>query len=355
MTMSSIVNRTRQARAGIVGLLALLLMLLCCPSFAEDTSSGPNNRLRDRPPPLDEPTVVRAQLFLLDITNIDDADTRFDVDVFVELSWFDPRLAIPVELRDSRRRQFALEDVWTPSEAVLNDRGLVPRLADIVEVDDAGNVLLKQRYFGSLHAKMAFQQFPFDRQVLPIDLISYDYSPEEISYSSDSRLIFENESPGAAGWKFTVLPTEASAYSVPGRDELRPMIRFQVLAERKALFYLLTVFLPMSLIVIMAWSVSTLPPDLYPSRIGIATTAIFSVVAMGFTVRLGLPPIAYLTKADVYLAGSTLVVFSRLGFLVVETRLSKASEDERAHKLSSMANRAYLLGAAAVLVTTVLM
>ncbi len=308
-----------------------------------------------RPPPLEQPTSVKVELFLLDITRIDDAARIFDVDVFVEMSWFDPRLAVPIDQRDGESRRIARTKVWTPREAVVNDRGLVPRLPDVVEVDDEGRVLFKQRYFGSLYAKMAFRKFPFDRQMLPVDLASYDYTPEEIVYSPDSRLVFENVEPGAAGWTFEVLPAEATVFSVPGRTDFRPMIRFKVLAERRATFYLLTMFLPMSLIVVMAWTVTTLPPDVIPPRIGIATTAIFSVVAMGFTVRLGLPPIAYLTKADVYGAGCTLLVFSRLGFLVLETRLAKAGDTNRAVKIGQTANRAYVLMFAVVVVVTTLM
>lgn len=307
------------------------------------------------PPPQQKPTSVKVELFLLDITQIDDEARHFDVDFFVEVSWFDPRLAVPVDQRDGKSRHIERAHLWTPRGVVVNDRGLTPKLPDVVKVDDEGYVLFTQRYFGSIYANMAFRKFPFDRQVLPIDLASYDYTPEEVTFSADSRLIFENEEPGAAGWKFETLPAEATVFPVPGRSEFRPMVRFTVLAERRATFYLLTLFLPMSLIVLMAWTVSTLPPDVVPPRIGIATTAIFSVVAMGFTVRLGLPPIAYLTKADVYTAGCTLVVFSRLGFLVVETRLAKAGDDDRALRLGRLANRVYSLLFVLVVVATVLM
>ena len=244
--------------------------------------------------------------------------------------------------------------MWTPREAVVNDRGLDANLPDVVEIDDDGHVLYKQRYLGSLHTNMAFRKFPFDSQILPIELVSWYYTPDEIAFSRDSRLVFENDRPGAAGWKFAVLPVEVSALNVPGRSDSRPMARFSVLADRRATFYLLTMFLPMSLIVLMAWTVSTLPPDFVNPRVGIATTAVFSVVAMGFTVRLGLPPIAYLTKADLYAAGCTLVVFSRLGFLVLETRLAKAGEAEAVLMLARIANWAYATMFALVVAATLL-
>ena len=74
-------------------------------------------------------------------------------------------------------------------------------------------------------------------------------------------------------------------------------------------YYLLTMFLPMGLIVFMAWTAFWLQPDIVNPRLGISTAAIFSLIALGVSIRLGLPRISYLTngeKADFVQEGDTL-------------------------------------------------
>jgi hypothetical protein len=201
---------------------------------------------------------------------------------------------------------------------------------------------------------MSFHDFPFDRQVLPVNIVSYFYRPDEVRFSEDSALHFASDVPSAEGWRFSARDTVTGVLTVPGGQDSRPLLTFSLDAERKGSFYLLTMFLPMSLIVFMAWTVTMLPPDVSPPRIGIATAAIFSVVAMGFTVRVGLPPISYLTIADIYVVGCTFLVFSRLGFLVVETRFEKAGQVDRATKIGTIANRLYVASFALLIILSLL-
>jgi len=44
--------------------------------------------------------------------------------MFLRIKWQDPRLALTADQRTDKLRQFSLEQIWTPHDAIVNDRGL---------------------------------------------------------------------------------------------------------------------------------------------------------------------------------------------------------------------------------------
>ena len=123
---------------------------------------------------------------------------------------------------------------------------------------------------------------------------------------------------------------------------MRPRLTFFIEAERDAQYFLLTLFLPMSLIVFMSWMVFWLQPDIVPSRIAISTASIFSLIAFGFSIRLSLPRISYMTVADVFVIGCTMMVFLALSVAVMGSRLASAGRMDHALRLNAIARWAYV-------------
>jgi hypothetical protein len=101
-------------------------------------------------------------------------------------------------------------------------------------------------------------------------------------------------------------------------------------------------FLPMSLIVFMSWTVFWLQPDIVPARIGISTASIFSLLALGFSMRLSLPAVSYMTRADIFVIGCTLLVFVALGVAVIGSRWASADRMEQALRLNAIARWTYV-------------
>ena len=110
----------------------------------------------------------------------------------------------------------------------------------------------------------------------------------------------------------------------------------------------------MSLIVLMSWSVFWLQPDIVPARIGLSTASIFSLLALGFSIRLGLPAVSYMTRADAFVIGCTLLVFVALGTAVIGSRWASSDRMEKALHLNAVARWVYLglFGAVAVFALT---
>ena len=299
-----------------------------------------------------ESAEVTINVFLIDIDEIDDVRQRFNVDMFVSIAWQDPRLALPEEEQSDQIRTLPRSEVWTPRGLVVNDRGLRAQLPLVVDVDALGNVLYRQRLTGELAVDLNLEDFPFDSQLLPIDVISYQYSPDQVQFSTNARLAAHVDAFSIEGWRFSLGETKFGEFSVPAAGVVRPRITFMLEAQRNAQYFLLTMFLPMSLIVFMSWTAFWIQPNVVPPRIAISTASIFSLIAFGFSIRLSLPRVSYVTSADVFVIGCTLLVFLALGAAVIGSRWASAEKLEQAIRLNATIRWLYVALFLVVIVAT---
>jgi len=188
---------------------------------------------------------------------------------------------------------------------------------------------------GELAVDLDLKDFPFDTQQLVVQIISYQYSPDEVRFSTSAQLAANVEGFSVEGWRFSLLDTQFEEFEIPALGVARPQMTFVVEAKRDALYYLLTMFLPMSLIVFMSWTAFWIQPNVVPPRIAISTASIFSLIAFGFSIRLSLPRVSYVTRADLFVIGCTLLVFLALGAAVIGSRWASADKLEKAVRLNA--------------------
>jgi hypothetical protein len=320
----------------------MTVALLGADLSAEDSESKAPKLIVERPIASGPPTDVTIGIYLLDIDEIDDVNQLFSVDMFVNITWQDPRLALLGNLRTGQYRRIPLGEIWTPRLLIINDRSLSEQLPRIAEVDDLGNVSTQQRVSGDLSADLLLEDFPFDSQRLPIRIVSYRYSPEELRFSFNTEISGDDGSFTAEGWRFRIIGPEFDTLRLPAKETVWPRLTYIIEAERNSRYYLLTMFLPVALIVFMSWLVFWLPPDVIPSRVGISTASIFSLIAFTLSIRLSLPRVSYMTRADFFLIGCTLLVILVLGVVVIGTRWAETNRLEDAFRLNAAARWGYV-------------
>jgi hypothetical protein len=329
---------------------SVLLLLVGCAFLAQSVFAAVDGLAAkdasltgERPDVGGPPTVINIGVHLFDVDDIDDARQRFSVDILIDVSWNDPRLALPKRKREGLYRSVALDDIWSPRGLVVNDRGLKRNLPRVVEIDDLGNVRFQQRLFGELALDLNFQEFPFDVQYLPIDIVSYRESIDEMQFVYDEKYSGHSESFSVEGWQLKVLEPKIGEYKTPSSRVAYPRFTYVIGATRDTQYYVLTVFLPMTFIMLMAWSVFWLQPDIIPARISISTAAIFSFIAFGFSIRSNLPAVSYMTRADLFVMGCTFLVFIALAVAVSGSRLANSDRMDQALRINAIARWVYLL------------
>ena len=322
-----------------ISLIAIILLLSTTAADAQSATQVAD-LTATRPNAGGDPEQVTIRLGILDIAEVDDRGQVFNADLFLQAEWHDPRLSASGDAQTDLRR-VALDDIWSPRLTIVNNRGLDVLLPEVAMVDRKGNVVARQRLAGPLAVELDLRDFPFDTQRLAIEVASYQYSPAELVFSSESEMVAKLDGLSGDGWNYEAV--EPSPFVLRLKDDGRggSGIIFAVSAERRAGYYVLTLALPMALILFLAWMVHWLPADVIPARMGTASATVFSLIAFGVSFRLTLPRIPYLTDADRFFLYSTVLVLLSLAITVLAVRLVGAEKSEAAERLSRRARLVY--------------
>lgn len=280
-------------------------------------------------------------LAVVDVFAVDDVRETFTVDFVMRATWKDPRLAWdPEEGLDAA--VFDLGEVWHPRLVILNEQDL-DRLGDaVVEVGPDGSAKYQQRFRGELSTVMDLREFPFDTQRLPIAMIVAGQSPQEVTLATDPGWTLILETAALSGWELEMAPAELAITELPTADAEFPGVTFALVAEREVGYFLWTMGVPLGLIIFMAWTVFWIDPNYLPSQVGVSTASVFSLIAYRTALRLSLPKVSYMTRADIFILGATLLVFGALATAIATGRLAKGGREEVALKIDRWARWIYL-------------
>jgi hypothetical protein len=276
------------------------------------------------------PTEVYIHTFINDIVAIRDADQSFSSDVFIRIEWQDLRLAHGGDTPCA----VGLGDVWWPELQLMNRRTVqnVREVRPLVSPD--GTVGLLLRGFGEFSFKADLSDFPFDEQELFFDILSV-YSDDEIDFVYDfERFALASElSVANFDVELTAVEERSDYIASSQREHARLLVKMR--AVRLAGFYTWQQLVPLFLVVMMAWIVFWIPREHVPSRIGLAATSMLTLIAYRFAMSSVLPPIAYLTRLDVFMIGASVLVFIALATAVAVTYVMDLVDEglaERIHR-----------------------
>jgi hypothetical protein len=298
---------------------------------AAQQCSGDGDRLISRPLADQGPTEIATRIYVNDIIRIDDAQQSFTADVFFRVEWQDPRLAHS----GSEPCSIVLADIWNPDLQILNRRS-IERVRQIdPQVQPDGTVMMAMRGFGDFSFHADLTEFPFDQQVLPFNIVSA-YSEDDIRFVIDPGLLSVAPQLSVANWRITVGGARAETQYVAAVD--RQLLRLDVLLEasRRTGFYTWQQLVPLLLVVMMTWVVFWIPLEFVAPRVGLAATAMLTLIAYRFAMSSVLPPIAYLTRLDLFMIGASVLVF---GSLVVSVAVTW-TEHNRSESLAARMNLA---------------
>ena len=269
-------------------------------------------------PPTTVKRPVYVGVYVVDISRIQEIDQAIMADFLVIARWERPDLADPSA---PELRTFPIGEVDSPRLVVINSRKLRQKLEPIAEVSRTGTVLFRQRYQGTLSTPMDLKNFPMDRQLFKIEVGTLDHKAR--------RLVPDERRSGAmheftvAGWEVEEAPMLAADQLAPDGVNVFSTVTAVYAAERNSVFFAWKLFIPLGLIVLMAYTVFWLDPTVLSTQIGISTSTIFTLIAYNFALSSILPQVSYLTRADLYLIGCMLLVFAALGEAVVTGVLAR--------------------------------
>ncbi|CAG5993731.1 unnamed protein product [Menidia menidia] len=232
------------------------------------------------------PVNVTCNIFINSFGSIAETTMDYRVNIFLRQQWNDPRLAYSEYPDDSLDLDPSmLDSIWKPDLFFANEKGAnfheVTTDNKLLRISKNGNVLYSIRITLILACPMDLKNFPMDVQTCIMQL-------ESLNKSSLTRLC-----PPPPSGKFTCIEA-----------------RFHL--ERQMGYYLIQMYIPSLLIVILSWVSFWINMDAAPARVGLGITTVLTMTTQSSGSRASLPKVSYVKAIDIWMAVCLLFVFSAL-------------------------------------------
>jgi hypothetical protein len=116
---------------------------------------------------------------------------------------------------------------------------------------------------------------------------------------------------------------------------------FEFIARRYFPYYLWQVIVPLAVIVGMSWAAFWIDPSQTRAQIGLAGSAILSLIAYRFVLANLLPRLPYMTRMDYLTLGGTLLVFLALVEVIVTSTLAHKNRNKAARGIDRVSRLAF--------------
>jgi hypothetical protein len=237
---------------------------------------------------------------------INDVSQTLTGDFAVLVSWTDPRLT------HLDGCEISLDDIWSPGMVFVNAGNKFLSRPKIVGVSPGGLVKYVQRYYGTFATYHNLRDFPFDKQTLVLSMLSLEWSEKDIQLVVDEKFTGRRKLLNIANWSVEGVEGVADREHFQSTDTFYPRYDFRISTHRIAGYYLWKVILPLCLIVAMSWCVFWINPAQYGPQIGLSATSMLTLIAFIFATTNMVPELGYLTILDLFIVGSTILVFLAL-------------------------------------------
>lgn len=288
---------------------------------AQDTISSPNPG---------GVTPVYIGLIVNSINEINAATEVIKADIVLKIKWNDPRL----KHNSNGVIYQSLDKIWDPMLTFSNRLNISKSFPEHAAILNDGSVIYIQRIYGEFTQDLYFTDFPFDNQNFELRIV-------DISIDS-SNVILEPDIKSESGlgknitsseWNFTDWNFVKSDFKFLETASELPSVLFTIKAERQSGYYILIFIIPLLLIIMMSWMVFWLHPSMFSTQISIATTSMLTLIAYRFIVTSNLPKISYMTRMDMFILGSSVLIFLTLMQSIGTATLASKEKFDLAEKI----------------------
>lgn len=305
----------------ISSLILIYMIFLQSQSTAQDTISPPNPG---------GVTKVYIGLTVNNIVKVDAVNQYITADIFISARWNDPRLVHNSE----NSIIISPEKVWDPFITISNRLNVSKSFPESYTVMKDGTVLYFQRLYGDFSQRFLLHNFPFDKQSFNIRIIDITLNPDEVLLEPDTLIKSDLSNDLAlSDWEFNSWSFEKSIDKLRKDGPERSTLLFTINASRDSGYYLLIFVIPLVLIIMMSLLAFWLPANLSASRIAVGTTSMLTLIAYRFIVASGLPKISYMTRLDIFILGSSILIFLTLLESVMTSSMANKGKIELAQKI----------------------
>ena len=272
--------------------------------------------------PPDQPVEVTLSVELLEVSQIQDHDEKFEVEFYLYLTWKDTRLAFDRRKEGRDKRLVPIDEIWTPQPELMDDLEVDVQNGSNAHVHADGSILWRQYYRGTMSSNFDLHEFPFDSHRLEVRIEAGSGDTSDVVYVAGESGVRDERASETVhvvphGWDLLGLSAEVGEANYPQLGETYSRFTFRIEVKRDPHFYWWAIVLPLLPIVATSWSVFWMDPKEFSSQVGVGVTAMLTVVAYRITIDSSLPPLSYMTRMDYFLLVCQVWVFGAFLMTVV--------------------------------------
>ncbi|XP_023215415.1 gamma-aminobutyric acid receptor alpha-like [Centruroides sculpturatus] len=288
--------------------------------FSKNMSIVLENLLRDydsnqRPGYGGAPTVVTTNFLIRSMGPISEVDMEYSMDCYFRQKWTDRRLRFDGPIKNLSLNIKMLDRIWKPDTYFHNGKGsylhTITRPNKLLRIFQNGEVLYSMRLTVKATCPMQLQNFPMDRQFCPLIFGSYGYTVK--------HLIYRWETKSAITFEEGLVLSQYDLIDYPHRNVTVTFNRgeFSVLKanfnlRRRMGYFLIQVYVPCTLIVVLSWVSFWINREATSDRIGLGITTVLTLSTFGLDTRTDLPKVPYPTALDWFVIMSFMFVIATL-------------------------------------------
>ncbi|XP_022689605.1 gamma-aminobutyric acid receptor subunit beta-like isoform X2 [Varroa jacobsoni] len=264
------------------------------------------------------PVDVGITMQIISISTVSEVQMDFTSDFYFRQTWRDERLSFTrtKDLDSMIVGAEVADKIWVPDTFFANEKSAYFHTATtdntFLRIKAGGDILRSIRLTVTATCPMDLRYFPMDRQSCAIEIESFGYTTADISYKWADGEKSVRISPDVELPQFKVLghqqKTIVVTLSTGNYSRLVCEIRF----GRAMGYYLIQIYIPAGLIVVISWVSFWLHRNATPARVALGVTTVLTMTTLMSSTNSQLPKISYVKSIDVYLGTCFVMVFASL-------------------------------------------
>uniref|UniRef100_A0A8C3QX23 Glycine receptor alpha 4 (pseudogene) n=2 Tax=Cyanoderma ruficeps TaxID=181631 RepID=A0A8C3QX23_9PASS len=255
------------------------------------------------------PVNVTCNIFINSFGSVTETTMDYRVNVFLRQQWNDPRLAYREYPDDSLDLDPSmLDSIWKPDLFFANEKG-----ANFHEVTTDNKLLLPLWLTLILSCPMDLKNFPMDIQTCTMQLESFGYTMNDLIFEWLEEQEAVQVAEGLTLPQFILRDEKDLGYCTKYYNTGKfTCIEVKFHLERQMGYYLIQMYIPSLLIVILSWVSFWINMDAAPARVGLGITTVLTMTTQSAGSRASLPKVSAGCAIDIWMAVCLLFVFAAL-------------------------------------------
>ncbi|CAG9768529.1 unnamed protein product [Ceutorhynchus assimilis] len=246
---------------------------------------------------------------------VSELDMEYSMDCYFRQYWRDQRLSFVGPIKSLSLSIKMLERIWRPDTYFYNGKNsyvhtiTVPN--KLLRISQDGDILYSMRLTIKAKCPMELRSFPMDRQSCPLILGSYAYTSKDLIYQwqSDRSVTFV---AGMTLSQFDLISYPSRNFTFKRREGEFSVLEVSFNLQRHTGYFLIQVYVPCILIVVLSWVSFWIHREATSDRIGLGITTVLTLSTISLDSRTDLPKVRYATALDWFLLMSFLYCIATL-------------------------------------------